>query len=190
TPRHGDRPWEIAHIDHTQLDIELLSSLGKPLGRPWATFLVDAYSRRLLAVYLTFDAPSYRSVMMVLRVCVRRLGRLPQMLVVDGGKEFRSRYFEALLNSYACHKKYRPWAKPRYGSVIERLFGTANTQFVFNLTGNTQITKQVRQVTKVVDPKRQAVWTLGDLYSYLTIWAYEVYDTTPHPALEMSPREA
>src|SRR5216683_6109258 len=37
TPRHGDRPWEIAHIDHTQLDIELLSSLGKPLGRPWAT---------------------------------------------------------------------------------------------------------------------------------------------------------
>jgi putative transposase len=57
TPRHGDRPWEIAHIDHTQLDIELLSSLGKPLGRPWATFLVDAYSRRLLAVYLTFDPP-------------------------------------------------------------------------------------------------------------------------------------
>src|SRR6266705_402974 len=44
TPRHGDRTWEIAHIDHTQLDIELLSSLGKPLGRPWATFLVDAYS--------------------------------------------------------------------------------------------------------------------------------------------------
>ncbi len=133
TPRHGDRPWEIAHIDHTQLDIELLSSLGKPLGRPWATFLVDAYSRRLLAVYLTFDPPSYRSVMMVLRVCVRRLGRLPQMLVVDGGKEFRSRYFEALVSTYSCHKKYRPWAKPRYGAVIERLFGTTNTKFVFNL---------------------------------------------------------
>ncbi len=115
TPRHGDRPWELAHIDHTQLDIELLSSLGKPPGRPWATFLVDAYSRRLLAVYLTFDPPSYRSVMMVLRVCVRRLGRLPQTLVVDGGKEFRSRYFEALLNTYGCHKKYRPWAKPRKG---------------------------------------------------------------------------
>jgi putative transposase len=31
TPRHGDRPWELAHIDHTQLDIEVLSSLGKPL---------------------------------------------------------------------------------------------------------------------------------------------------------------
>ena len=39
-----------------------------------------------------------------------------------------------------------------------------------------------RQVTKAVDPKRQAVWTLGDLYSYFTLWAYDVYDTTPHPA--------
>ena len=26
TPRHGDRPFEIAHIDHTELDIELRSS--------------------------------------------------------------------------------------------------------------------------------------------------------------------
>jgi putative transposase len=190
TPRHGDRPWEIAHIDHTQLDIELLSSLGKPLGRPWATFLVDAYSRRLLAVYLTFDPPSYRSVMMVLRVCVRRLGRLPQMLVVDGGKEFHSRYFEALLNSYACHKKYRPWAKPRYGSVIQRLFGTTNTEFVFNLLGNTQASKTARQMTKAVNPKQQAVWQLPDLYDFLCEWAYEVYDQQTHPALRQSPREA
>ena len=190
TPRHGDRPWELAHIDHTQLDIELLSSLGKPLGRPWATFLVDAYSRRLLAVYLTFDPPSYRSVMMVLRVCVRRLGRLPQTLVVDGGKEFRSRYFETLLNSYGCHKKYRPWAKPRYGSVIERLFGTANTTFVFNLLGNTQASKMARQMTKAVNPKQQAIWQLPDLYDFLSEWAYDIYDQRQHPALAQSPREA
>jgi putative transposase len=191
TPRHGDRPWEIVHLDHTELDLELVSArTGQPLGKPWATFMTDAFSRRLLVVHLTFDPPSYRSGMMALRECVWRYGRLPQTLVVDGGPDFRSVYFEALLAYYSCTKVSRPWAKPRYGSVIERLFGTANTQFVFNLTGNTQITKQVRQVTKAVDPKRQAVWTLGDLYSYFMAWAYDVYDTTPHPALEMSPREA
>jgi putative transposase len=191
TPKHGDRPWEIVHMDHTELDIELVSArTGQPLGRPWVTFMTDAFSRRLLVVYLTFDPPSYRSCMMALRECVWRYGRLPQTLVVDGGPDFRSVYFEALLAYYSCTKATRPWAKPRYGSVIERLFGTANTQFVFNLTGNTQITKQVRQVTKSVDPKRQAVWTLGDLYRYFMAWSYEVYDTTPHPALEMSPREA
>jgi len=99
-------------------------------------------------------------------------------------------YFEARLSYYSCTKATRPWAKPRYGSVIERLFGTANTQFVYNLTGNTQISKHVRQVTKAVDPKRHAVWTLGDLYTYLCEWAYEVYDTAIHPALDMTPREA
>jgi putative transposase len=178
-------------MDHTELDIELVSArTGQGLGRPWATFVTDAYSRRLLVVYLTFDPPSYRSCMMALRECVWRYGHFPQTLVVDGGPDFRSVYFEALLAYYSCTKASRPWAKPRYGSVCERLFGTANTQLVHTLTGNTQITKQVRQVTKSVDPKQHAVWTLGDLYRYLMTWAYEVYDTTPHPALDMSPREA
>jgi len=154
------------------------------------TFLTDAFSRRLLAVYLTFDPPSYRSCMMTLRECVSRYGRLPQTLIVDGGPDFRSTYFETLVTYYGCEKKTRPGAKPRYGSVIERLFGTANTQFVHNLTGNTQIMKQVRQVTKSIAPREQAVWTLGDLYAYLCIWAYEVYDQQIHPALGMSPREA
>ncbi|HKZ54763.1 MAG TPA: TnsA endonuclease N-terminal domain-containing protein, partial [Anaerolineales bacterium] len=37
TPRHGDRPFEIGHIDHTQLDVELVCSrTGRNLGRPWA----------------------------------------------------------------------------------------------------------------------------------------------------------
>jgi putative transposase len=190
TARHGDRPWEVVHLDHTQLDIELVSGFGQPLGRPWATFLVDAYSRRLLAVYLTFDPPSYRSCMMALRVCVRRYGRLPQMLIVDGGKEFHSVYFESLVARYGGHKKSRPWAEPHFGSVIERLFGTTNTQFLYNLLGNTQASKQPRQMTRAVDPKRLAAWTLPDLYAFLCEWAYEIYDQEEHPALLQSPREA
>ena len=99
TPRHGDRPFEIGHIDHTELDIELVCSLtGRPLGRPWLTFLVDAFSRRVLAFWLSYEPPSYRSCMMILRECVRRHHRLPQTIVVDGGKEFESVYFETLLH--------------------------------------------------------------------------------------------
>lgn len=190
TPRHGDRPFEIAHIDHTQLDLELVCShTGHNLGRPWATFMSDAFSRRLLAVYLTFDPPSYRSCMMVLRECVRRHARLPQTMVVDGGKEFESIYFETLLARYECTKKSRPGASPRFGSVCERLFGTTNSRFVHNLMGNTQITRNVRQVTQAVLPQNQACWTLGALYPRLCEWAYEVYDTIEHPALGQTPRE-
>ncbi len=99
TPRHGERPFALAHLDHTELDMVLVSSLtGKPLGKPWATFLTDAYSRRILACYLTYDPPSYRSVMMAMRICVQRHQRLPQECFVDRGPEFGSVYFETLLS--------------------------------------------------------------------------------------------
>jgi putative transposase len=189
TPVHGDRPFAIVHLDHTVLDIELVAQAsGRNLGRPWATFLIDAFSRRLLAVYLTFDPPSYRSCMMILRICVKRFGRMPQSLVVDGGKEFESQYFDHLLIGHRCQKTVRPPAQPRFGSVIERIFGTAHSTFLHNLLGNTQASKVPRTVTREVDPRRLVVWTLGDLYTYLCEWAYEVYDQIDHPALDQSPR--
>jgi len=191
TPRHGDRPFEIGHIDHTQLDVEVVCSrTGRPLGRPWTTIFTDAFSRRCLGLYLTFDEPSYRSCMMILRDCVRRHNRLPQTIVVDGGREFESTYFETLLARYECTKKTRPPAKARFGSVCERLFGTTNTQFVHNLRGNTQIMRHVRQVTKSNAPVGQAAWTLTCLYEYLSCFLFEVYDTTQHPALGQTPRQA
>jgi len=189
-PRHGDRPFEIVHIDHTLLDVALIDSqTGHHFGKPWATFLTDAFSRRLLAVYLTFDEPSYRSCMMILRECVHRYNRFPELLVVDWGPEFESIYFETLLARYECSKATRPKAKPRFGSVIERLFDTANTTFVHNLAGNTQLMKNVRQVTKSVDPREQAIWTLGELYAELRNWAYDVYDTSEHATLKQTPKE-
>ncbi len=191
TPRHGERPFALAHLDHTELDIELVSSTtGKVLGRPWASFLTDAYSRRLLACYLTYDPPSYRSAMMVFRRCVQRHQRLPQELVVDRGPDFGSVYFETLLSRYFIAKKDRPAAKARFGSVIERLFGASNTEFVNQLLGNTQAVRQPRQMTPEVDPERLAVWTLARFSARLEQWAYEVHDQMDHPALGQSPREA
>jgi putative transposase len=191
TPRHGDRPFEIGHIDHTPLDVEVVSShTSHGLGQPWMTLLTDGFSRRILAFYLTFDEPSYRSCMMILRESVRRHARLPQITILDGGPEFKSTYLETLLARYQCTKKTRPCAKSRFGSVIERLFGTTNTRFIHNLRGNTQITRNVRQVTKSVDPRRLAIWTLGELHQRLSEYLFEVYDAIDHPALGQSPREA
>jgi transposase InsO family protein len=191
TPRHGDRPFEIAHLDHTELDVELVcSATGRGLGRPWLSLLTDAYSRRVLAFTLSYDPPSYRSCMMIIRECVGRHERLPQIFVVDGGAEFGSVYFETLLARYECIKKTRPPAKARFGSVVERLFGTCNSQFIHNLRGNTQIMRQVRQVTASVNPKNHAVWALADLHEGLAKYLYEVYDSLDHPALGQSPGDA
>jgi hypothetical protein len=127
--------------------------------------------------------------MMVLRECVRRNSRLPQIIVVDGGREFQGTYFETLLARYEVTKKTRPPARPRFGSVCERLFGTANTQFLHNLQGNTQLVVNVRQVSQSVNPKGQAIWPFEELQRRLAEYAYEVYDVVSHPALGASPRE-
>jgi transposase InsO family protein len=191
TPRHGDRPFEICHADHTELDIELTDATGAHrLGRPWMTLMIDAFSRRILAVHVDFEEPSYRSCMMMLRECVRRHNRLPQCLVVDGGPEFHSTYFEALLARYECTKKTRPPAQARFGSLVERVFGTTNTQFLYNLLGNTQMTRNVRQLTKPVNPKELAVWPLKPFMERLWEYLYEIYDTNVHPALGESPKDA
>lgn len=191
TPRHGDFPFNICHLDHTELDIELICPrTGKNLGRPHLSLLVDAFSRRVLAFYLTFEQPSYRSCLMVFRDCVRRYNRLPQQIVVDNGKEFHSIYFETLLAMYEKEPVWRPSAKPRHGSVLERLFETTNSSFIHNLKGNTKIMRNVREVTKSVNPKNHAVWSLLELSTALETFFFDLYDTIEHPALGQSPRDA
>ena len=191
TPAHGSRPFQYVHIDHTQLDIELISSrTGKPLGRPWLSFAVDAYSRRIVALYLTFDPPSYHSVMMVVRDLVRRFGRLPEFVVVDNGRDFMSSAFETFLEVMGTHLRFRPAGQPRHGAVLERMFGRANTEYIHNLSGNTKATKNVRMTTGKHMPVNFAEWTLESMYHGITYWATEYYDHNRHPALDCSPREA
>jgi len=191
TPRHGERPFAIVHLDHTPLDIMLVSSVtGKPFAKPYLTMLMDAYSRRCLALYVTYDPPSYRSAMMLFRLCVKRHGRLPQELVVDRGSDFGSVYFETFLSRYFITKKERPVEQPHFGSVIERLFGTTTTQLLNQMRGNTQASKNPRLVTPEVDPDRLAIWTLERFSARLSEYAYEVYDQMEHQALGQSPREA
>ena len=190
TPKHGDRPFEVAHIDHTELDVELvLSDTNQKLTfRPYLTLMIDAYSRIILAHYITFDPPSFRSNMMVFRECVRNHNRLPQNIIVDGGKEFHGVHFDFFCAQFEIVKKVRPPGQARFGSVIERLFGTTNTMFIHNLRGNTQLTKEVRVVTKSINPKNNSLWTLSELDNLFYQWI-EFYHNQIHSTLGITPKE-
>jgi putative transposase len=186
-----ERPFERAHIDHTLIDVEtIFGETSEPLGRCWLTVMIDHYSRRVLAHYLTYDAPSYRSVMMVMRQCVKRYGRLPEELVVDGGKEFASTYFETTCALYKVKIIRRPVTKPRFGSQIERFFGTCNTNLFHFMSGNTQLRKNVRQMTEEVNPSRSAIWTLPELNRFTSRYFYDIYDNLEHRELLVTPRFA
>lgn len=191
TPQHGSRPFQYVHIDHTQLDIELVSGrTDKRLGRPWLTLAIDAYSRRIVALYLTYEPPSYTSVMMCMRIMVQRYKRLPEFVIVDNGKDLTSTAFSTFLSAMGVHLRLRPAGQPRHGAVLERLFGRMHSEYVHNLAGNTKATKNVRMTTGKHLPQNFALWTLENMYHGLVYWAFEYYEQEVHSALDMSPRQA
>lgn len=191
TPRHGERVFEIGHMDHTELDLQFRgSSKGQKLGKAWLSILIDAYTRMILAWVLTFDPPSYRSCMALIRACIERHGRIPKTIVVDKGPEFQGVYFETLLARLECHKKTRPASKPRFGSVIERFFGMNNEQFVHCLRGNNVALQQPRSMSKSHDPRDLSVWTLPKFREAFDRYLDKTYSQLEHSALGISPKEA
>lgn len=189
TPRHGVRPWHICHIDHTPLPLKFVDSkLAEKVSTVWLTILTDAYSRKVLAYYLSFDPPSRRSCMMVIRDCVRRHNRVPQILVCDQGSDFLSVYFETLLARLRVSKRERRAGKPRAGSVCERIFNTTQSQFVKVLLGSTALVERYfRSISPEVDPARHAVWTMERFDEGFNRYLQEVYHENHHAGLGMSP---
>ena len=187
-PPHGDRVFEIGHIDHTPLDVRLVSSAnGTPLGSPWLTLLVDAHSRVVLAFCLSFDAPSRASVLSVLYDCLRRHNRVPDTLVFDQGPEFNSNDVEAALAYLCVSKTERPARKARFGAVVERMFGTTNTAFVHELLGNTRLLSLGRGLSSDRHPERSAVWTLPMVEDACERWLLQVYPRLRHGTLGDTP---
>ncbi len=188
---HGQYPWHIVHIDHTLIDIELVDeATGIVLGRPWLTLMFDAYSRRILAFIITFDPPSANTLKSLLRECVRRHSRLPTIMIHDWGREFGSEFFQTLNAMYEVQVRARPPGKPRAGSPIEREFGTLNKSFFHNLMANTQNTKNVRMLTKSINPRRLAVWSLESLNDLLERFCFEVHDQRQHRGIGTTPADA
>ena len=179
---HGVRPFQIVHIDHTQIQLEFcLPNSKESLGRAWLTLAIDAESRAIVGSYLTFDPPSYRSCMMVLRDIVRRHGRLPEMLLLDNGKEFHSKAMMRLCGLYGVSIRYRPAGEPRFGAVMERVFGTVQSQLINQLAGNTQLLRYVRSVTRQVMPENFVTWTLPAFHAAMDYYFKELYGKNPHP---------
>ncbi len=161
--RGVSRFLERCHIDHTLADIVLLSDEGGVLGKPWLTIITDEHSGFVLAGYLSFQNPSTVAVMSALRLMVFRHGVFPETIVVDGGKEFESTYFETFMARRRCSIISRK-GKPRSGHAVERQYGTTNTVFLDNLTGNNKQAKFVRQLSSTHNPENLAIWKAFDFH--------------------------
>ncbi|WP_211616761.1 integrase catalytic domain-containing protein [Paraburkholderia haematera] len=190
TPVHGDYPMQYVHIDHTELDVEVVSKkTGESIGRPILTLIICAFSRRILGFYLSIRKPRYLSCMAALMDMVRRFGRAPEFVVFDGGTEFGAADFKWMLRFLRIGEKPRKTSACREGDVLERIFCMSQKAFIENLFGNTKLRKNPRGLTKKSDPSGLARHTLEELYEGLEKFFFDTYDRRRHGTLLMSPRQ-
>jgi putative transposase len=194
-------PLERVESDHTRLDLMVVDTETRlPLGRPWLTAILDIYTRMVLGIYLSFNPPSYLSVMQCLRHAIRPkvyvrkhypeikndwpAYGLPKLLVVDNGKEFRSRYFEDACLQLGVRYQYAPPYCPWYKGTMERWFGTQNTRLLHELPGATFSNIFDRGD---YDPQKHAVISLKALLELVHTWIIDIYHQDVHQGAQDIP---
>ena len=189
-PVHGARVFEVGHVDHQLLDVWCVSgATGALLGRPWLTLVFDAFSRMPLGFILRFDSPCIYSVLCAIYDCVVRYGRFVDALVDDQGIEFESPDIAVALAYFRTAHVRRPPTKPRFGTLIERQFGSLKTRVTDEVSGSIDTVARSREISSTHDPQRHAVWTLPALSQLLEKYFFETYPSLVHRELGAAPRD-
>lgn len=189
---------ERVQIDHTVIDVIVVDERERrPIGRPYLTVAIDVYSRCIIGMVVTLEAPSAVSVGLCLahagtdkRPWLESLGiearwpmsGKPRMLYLDNASEFKSEALRRGCDQHGIKLAYRPLGRPHYGGIVERLIGTAMQQ-IHELPGTTFSNPSERGR---YNSDRKAALTLCELEKWMTL-AITSYHGTMHSTLRQTP---
>ncbi|MFM0735066.1 transposase family protein [Paraburkholderia sediminicola] len=188
-PIHGLFPHEVVYIDHTLVNLMTAGPNREDWGKIWITAAVDGHVPVTRALYQSYDPPSAWSALMVLRDYVRRWRRLPRVVVVDGGKEFRSHAFRIFCQIFGIDIRYRGPGRPRGGAPVERMFGVTEQELIGGLEGSSIQLKDARMTTKSVSPNQFRIWTFPVFCRALEHYLFKVRPLAVHTRLGVSPQD-
>jgi putative transposase len=194
------RILERVEADHTPLDINVLHDETKTLlGRPTLTVLIDHYSRMILGIQISFEAPSYASAAMAIRNAILPKndllefynvdGNWPaygvmEMMVADNGTEFWSENLDMAISEVGAVLQYAPVRSPNYKGVVERFFLTLKTMLIDLLPGKTN---GVGNGSDEYIAEKEAKLTLSEFKKIFLTWLVNIYHLEPHGKSEKSP---
>ncbi|WP_432258354.1 hypothetical protein [Cupriavidus sp. TMH.W2] len=194
---------DFAEIDHTRLNLYVIDDrLLIPLGRPWITVIRDRFSGAVLGFFVTFCAPSLRSVFGALKhsILPHRDVRgfwpgiinewtpwgLSAAYQVDRGAEFMSESFRIAIAELGARYVYSPARQPWTKGSIERFFGMMELTFLDDIPGKTFRSLLVRGE---YDPKTTAVVRFSTLIYLLHKWVVDFVHISPNSRKHLSPIE-
>lgn len=172
---------EQVQIDHTVVDLVVVDEQHRlPIGRPYVTAGIDVFSRCLVSLVVTLEAPSATSVGLCLahmvtdkQAWLERVGAevawpmsgKPAELYLDNAAEFRSEALRRGCEQHGIALRYRPPGRPHFGGIVERVIGTM-MQLVHELPGTTFSNPAQRGD---YDADATACLTLGELQRWLAV---------------------
>lgn len=188
----GDYALHEVEVDHTKLDIMVYDKNREERGRPWLTVLIDRYSRMIVGFYISFEAPSWFSVMMALRMAVmpkqKYLASLnydfefdwdcygtPDKLFMDRGAEFRSESLRATAMVLRIKLHDLPRASGQLKGKVERWFGVENQGLLHSLPGYVG-----SNPTKRIEENAVAKLTIDQVETLVAAFIVDVYNNRPH----------
>ena len=146
-------PLEQVQIDHTVVDLVIVDRRDRqPIGRPYLTIAIDVFTRCVLGMVVTLEAPSAVSVGLCLAhvACDKRpwlegldvdmdwpMSGKPMLLYLDNAAEFKSEALRRGCEQHGIRLDYRPLGQPHYGGIVERIIGTAMQMIHDELPGTT-----------------------------------------------------
>jgi transposase InsO family protein len=191
-PPRATRPNERWEFDFCRLDLLVVDAFDRlTIGRPVIAAIRDKYTGYPVAIFISFEPPSYRLVMECLmyaileKVHVKELFHtandylaygVPETLVVDNGLELHEDLEAACLQLgiELIHTKVRsPWLK----GAIERWFRTLSTDLIHRIPGTTFSNFLERGEYA---SEKEACMTLDALWEALHIWIVDYYTQDKH----------
>lgn len=191
-------PLDQVQIDHTVIDLIVVDDRDRqPIGRPYLTVAIDGYSRCILGMVVTLEAPSAVSVGLCIAhmACDKRpwiealgvdaawpMSGKPKVLFLDNASEFKSEALRRGCEQHGIKLSYRPLGRPHYGGIVERIIGTV-MQRVHELPGTTFSNPGQRGG---YDADKMSALTLTELERWLTL-AVASYHGSIHTSLNQTP---
>lgn len=200
-PPQTNRPMEVVEIDHTLLPLYVIDpETNLPIGTPTLTTAIDRYTGIPIGYYISYEPPSYLSVMQCLWHSIQpkyyvkskfpiikhewNCHGLMETLKVDNASEFTGKQLEDACYQLNINLDFAPPKIPWYKAKVERFFRTISTQILTGQPG--AFLKFMKKYDDEYNPKKSAVISLESLHEIIHLFIIDIVSQMPHPTFGTS----
>ena len=180
---------QIFQIDHTDSDVLLVDADGNEIGRPFLTSVIESNSGCIVGFHISFKKPGSHEVALALRHAFLpkeyaeeyelqktwNVSGIPQYFITDRAKEFKSNHLKQIAAQLGIELRLR--AYPQQGGLVERPFGTINTEFLESIPGYTGSNIQKRPQ----NAEQEACFTLDEFERRIVRFIVDNYNQNYYP---------